>query len=492
MERACFDNKARRPDGTAHEASRLVGRWIRRKLLLPSLKLSIAGIAACLLGTCSAPPDLLTQVKKLGELRVVTRNSPNAFFSGPNDEPEGPEYELVKRFAADLGVQLRIAPRRKFADIYNLVIEGHADIAAAALTVPSKPMDGLEFGPVYQRIREHLIYRRGGFKPRSLAEVGSYHLEVATGSSHARNLREQRSVVPTLAWVENGNTETLELLERVANGEIDFTIADSNEFAQARDANPDLAVAFDFAGEQQLAWALSSRDDSLMNQVRQYFARVAVRGDLGEIMKRYYGRGEKLRFVGARGVMRHIQGRLPMLRDWFEAAATAVGEDWRLLAAIGYQESKWDPAAASNNGAVGIMQLTEQSALHVKVTNRADPRASIFGGARYFKQVRAQIPDHVPEPDRTWFALAAYNVGYGHLEDARILTQRAGRDPDSWQDVRDYLPLLSQERWYSQAQNGYARGWEPVRYVDNVRAYRDLLEWLIPSPTAPAPHFAGN
>lgn len=469
-----------------------MGRWIRRKLLLPSLKLSIATVAAGLLATCATPPDLLTQVKKLGVLRVVTRNSPNAFFSGANDEPEGPEYELVRRFAEDLGVRLILTPRRKFPDIYAMVFNGQADIAAAALTVPQHPMEDMSYGPVYQRIREHLIYRRGGFKPRSLAEVGNRHLEVAAGSSHARNLHEQRSLLPTLAWVENGNTETLELLEKVANGEIDFTIADSNEFAQARDANPELAVAFDFAGEQQLAWGLSSRDDSLMNEVRRYFARVAIRGDLSEIMKRYYGRGERLQFVGARGVMRHIQGRLPMLREWFEAAGTSVGEDWRLLAAIGYQESKWDPSAASNNGAVGVMQLTEQTAMRVKVANRADPRTNIFGGARYLKQVRDLIPDHVPEPDRTWFALASYNVGYGHLEDARILTQRMGRDPDSWQDVRDFLPMLAQERWYSQAEHGYARGWEPVRYVDNVRGYRDLLEWLMPSAVAPSPHFAGN
>ena len=469
-----------------------MGRWIRRKLLLPGVKMTLAIVAVALLGTCSAPPDLLTQIKKLGVLRVVTRNSPNAFFSGANDEPEGPEYELVRHFADEIGVKLLITPRRKFADIYSAVILGKADVAAAALTVPQTPMDDLNYGPVYQRIREHLIYRRGAFKPRSLAEIGNSHLEVAAGSSHARNLREQRKYLPTLAWVENGNTETLELLDRLANGDIDYTIADSNEFAQARDAHPELAVAFDFAGEQQLAWALSSRDDSLLNAVRQYFAQVVIRGDLSEIMKRYYGRGEKLQFVGARGVMRHIQGRLPMLQSWFEAAALSVGEDWRLLAAIGYQESKWDPGAASNNGAMGVMQLTERTAIEAGVLNRSDARASIFGGARYFKHMRDQIPDHVPEPDRTWFALAAYNVGYGHLEDARVLTQKAGRDPDAWQDVRDFLPLLTQERWYTQAQNGYARGWEPVRYVDDVRGYRDLLEWLMPSATAPPPHFAGN
>jgi membrane-bound lytic murein transglycosylase MltF len=123
------------------------------------------------------------------------------------------------------------------------------------------------------------------------------------------------------------------------------------------------------------------------------------------------------------------------------------------------------------------MQLTSNTATAAKVTDPADPRQSIFGGARYFGQVHAKIPAHVPEPDRTWFALAAYNIGYGHLEDARVLAQKAGRDPDSWQDVREFLPLLEQEAWYSRTENGYARGWEPVRYVDNVRGYRDMLEW---------------
>jgi membrane-bound lytic murein transglycosylase MltF len=185
--------------------------------------------------------------------------------------------------------------------------------------------------------------------------------------------------------------------------------------------------------------------------------------------------------------MRHLQSRLPLYKKWFEEAADESSQDWRLLAAIGYQESKWNPHAASGAGALGLMQLTMQSATAVKVANPADPRQSIFGGARYFHRLYEKIPAHVPEPDRTWFALAAYNVGYGHLEDARVLAQRAGRDPDSWDDVREFLPLLAQEQWYTQTENGYARGWESVRYVDSVRSYVDLLEWV--STGAPA---AGN
>jgi membrane-bound lytic murein transglycosylase F len=175
--------------------------------------------------------------------------------------------------------------------------------------------------------------------------------------------------------------------------------------------------------------------------------------------------------------MRNVQSRLPLYKKWFEEAAEQSSQDWRLLAAIGYQESKWNPLAASTSGAFGLMQLTLQSASALKISNPTDPHQNILGGARYFRQLYEKIPAHVSEPDRTWFALAAYNIGYGHVEDARVLAQKGGRDPDSWDDVREFLPLLAQEEWYTRTQNGYARGWEPVRYVENVRNYVDLLEW---------------
>jgi len=180
--------------------------------------------------------------------------------------------------------------------------------------------------------------------------------------------------------------------------------------------------------------------------------------------------------VSDRGFVRHLHNRLPRYRQWFEEAATESSQDWQLLAAMGYQESKWNPKATSPQGAVGLMQLTQKSAGESRVTNLTDAHESILGGARYFQRMYQTIPTHVPEPDRTWFALAAYNIGYGHVEDARILTQKAGRDPDSWTDVSEYLPLLSQEHWYAQTANGYARGSEPVHYVEGVRSYRDLLD----------------
>jgi membrane-bound lytic murein transglycosylase F len=350
-------------------------------------------------------------------------------------------------------------------------------LAAAALKVPAKPIAGVEFGPIYQRVKEHLVYRRGALRPASLAQIGSGDLEIAAGSSHAKTLRAARDALPSLAWVENTSTDSQTLLDGVADGSVDYTIADSTEFAIAHDAHPDLRIAFDFPGSQSLAWAASARDSDFLLEVDSYFSRLNSDGELAGIVKRYYGRSEDMEFASAPVFMRHLQSRLPLYKKWFEEAAVESSQDWRLLAAIGYQESKWNPRASSAAGAKGLMQLTVDTATEAKVADPADPRQSIFGGARYFGLVYAKIPSHVPEPDRTWFALAAYNIGYGHLEDARVLAQRAGRDPDSWEDVRRFLPLLEQEAWYTQTENGYARGWEPVRYVDNVRDYRDMLEW---------------
>ncbi len=440
-------------------------------------KLSIAVSALVLLSSYAPVPGLIHQIKSLGELRVVTRTGPLAFYLESDGTSVGPEFELARRFADELGVKLKITPMRTYAEIYEAITTGQAHLAAAGLKVPTQSVPGVEFGPAYQHVHEHLIYRRGAVRPGSLAEIGNSDLEILAGSAHAKTLEAARNAYPDLVWVENSSTNSQALLDGVADGSIDYTIADSTEFALAHDVHPDLRIAFDFQGERPLAWAASDRDPNFARDMSEYFARLKIDGELATIVNRYYGRTEDAEFAGGPGFMQHLQSRLPLYKQWFVEAAEQSSQDWRLLAAMGYQESKWNPSAASSAGARGLMQLTAETANETRVTNLSDARQSIFGGARYFRLVYEKIPAHVPEPDRTWFALAAYNIGYGHVEDARVLAQKAGRDPDSWQDVRDFLPLLEQERWYTKTENGYARGWEPVRYVDNVRGYRDLLEW---------------
>ena len=442
-------------------------------------KVGIAASAALLLDTCTPLPSVIDQIKTLGELRVVTRDSPLAFYRDADDLPAGPEYDLARRFADQLGVKLRITPLSSYAEIYEALTSGRAHLAAAALKVPAKPIAGMEFGPIYQRVKEHLVYRRGGVRPGSLADIGNSDLEIAAGSAHSKNLRAARDALPNLAWVENASTDSQVLLDGVADGSIDYTIADSTEFALAHDAHPDLRIAFDFPGSQSLAWAASSRDPGFLVDMNVFFSRLEFRRRAGRHRQTLlwpFGRFAirrcpRLPAATCRAACRSIRsGSRRRPRKAARTGACSLPSATRNRSGI--------PSAASASGAKGLMQLTVDSA-HARRMSPIPPmrgRASSAAPVTSGRSTR-RFPAHVPEPDRTWFALAAYNIGYGHLEDARVLAQKAGRDPDSWQDVREFLPLLEQEFWYTQTENGYARGSEPVRYVDNVRDYRDMLEW---------------
>ncbi len=454
---------------------------------LSTLKALIAVSSYLLLATCQRVPSTLEQVLALKELRVVTRNSPTAYYLGA-EGPEGPEYEMASAFAAELGVALYVYTVPTFAELRRQIASGRAHVAAAGLSTSNAWGRAVMFGPAYQQVRQHLIYTQGGHKPRSLDEINGQDLQVAAGSAQAEALQRMRVGKPErmgdLVWTER-RSDALELLAELAEGQIDYTLADSTEFALGRNAHPNIRVAFDLVPGESLAWAFNARDRSLLGSAGKFFERIATDGTRAAIMARYYGQSERFQRVGARNFIRHVGTRLPRYRNWFEEAAAIIGEDWRLLAALGYQESHWDPRAVSYTGVRGLMMLTERTARQMEVEDRDDPYQSIMGGARYYANVRDKIPERIPEPDRTWLALAAYNVGYGHLEDARVLTQAAGRDPDSWQDIREHLPLLAQEQWYSKTRRGYARGWEPVRFVDNIRNYLDILEWLATDSTPP-------
>ena len=296
-----------------------------------------------------------------------------------------------------------------------------------------------------------------------------------------------RTVYPNLSWVENPTTETEELLYRLSRREFDYTVADSNEFAIGRAFHPEIRVAFDLSGGKALAWAVDTRDASLLKRVTAFFSSAQGRRSLSHRSSRRTTATRIASTTSSRGSSSITSKRACRnTGTGFARRRPKIGVDWRLLAAIGYQESHWDPTATSPTGVRGLMMLTEQTARALDVTDRLDPRASIFGGARYFVWIRNQIPQRILEPDRTWFTLAAYNVGMGHLEDARILTQMHGKNPDSWNDVREHLPLLTQSKWYTRVKRGYARGWEPVRFVENIRSYMDILDWVATESGPPA------
>ena len=430
-----------------------------------------------LAGSGCEQKSVLSRIQAQGELLVATRNSPTSYYEGP-DGPAGLEYDLVQRFAQAIGVKAHFVFPQPFDDILNAVRDGRVHMAAGGLTVTEARQRSLRFSVPYQEITQELVYRRGSPRPRSLDDLHG-NLEVLVGSSHEERLAKLKaSDYPDLQWHASRDYETEELLYLVEEQAIDYTVADSNELALNRRYYPHITAAFAITAPEPLAWAFAKGpDDSLAQAADRFLGRIKQDGTLAKLINRHYGRLGRLNFVDRRTFWRHVDRRLPAYQPTFEAVAREYGQDWRLLAAIGYQESHWNPKAISPTGVRGIMMLTQATAQRVGIDNRLDPTQSIRGGADYLHILEQTIPERIAEPDRTWLTLAGYNIGFGHLEDARILTERQGGNPDKWVDVKQRLPLLSRKQFYSQLKHGYARGREPVIYVDNIRSYYDLLVW---------------
>jgi len=449
------------------------------------LRLSMIALLAALIGTCSSPPSMLDQIIELGELRVVTRDTPTSYFVGP-EGPAGPEYDLVRGFAEELGVSLLIETVDSVSEILPYLAEGRAHMAAAGLSSTDSRREVLDFGHPYNSVDMHLIYKLGTGKPRSIPEVIGRSVEVVAGSSHSEMIRSLGQVYPELEWSENDSDEVADLLTKVALGEVEFTIADSTEFNIQRHFYPDLRVALDLKIDDPIAWAFNKTgDQSLLKRADEYLINSDRSGYLAQVNDRYFGHTEKFDYVGTRAFIRHFESRLPRYRQMFEEAGAAWDVDWRLLAALGYQESHWRSHAVSPTGVRGIMMLTEATADYLDIEDRMDPATSIAGGGRFYARQTERIPDSVTEPDRTWMALAAYNVGFNHLKDARQIVEWQGGDPDKWVDLSKALPLLAQHKWYTRVPYGYARGWEPVLYVNNVRAYYNIIRWLTENEETP-------
>lgn len=452
--------------------------------------ISLLLILISLLIACDEAQPHLEEIRERGELRVLTRYGPTTYYVKGN-ELAGFEYELAQRFAEYLNVKLKIIVPDNLGDMFNLIERGKADMAAAGLSITSKRKDRFHFGPVYQEVTQQLVYRNGNRIPQNITELYNGQLEVMANSSHAEQLNSYKEDIPELTWTENKELDSSGLLELVELEMIDYTIADSNDLVANQTLFPELRVAFDLSEPESLAWAMSlSEDGSLSAAMISFFEQIEESGDLDRLIEKYYGHIRRFDYVDTRAYYRRIQTRLPEYEPLFKKAAEKYGFDWRLLAAISYQESHWDPQAISSTGVRGLMMLTQATAQEMNIDNREDPAQSIDAGAGYLASMAARLPERINEPDKTWIALAAYNVGLGHLEDARVLTESDNKNPDIWPDIKEYLPLLAKKKWYSKTRYGYARGGEPVRYIENIRRYYDILlqdnlgsEQVLPSNT---------
>lgn len=441
---------------------------------LPLLGKMILLLSALILQAgCSRVPDSPWQT---GELVVLTRFSPSTYYFDADGAPTGYEYDLVRRFADAQGWTVRFELASSLEEMFSRLQRGEAHMAAAGLAATDKRLVRMRFGPAYANTREWVVCGPSANAPKRVADLVGLRLEVVAGSSHLDRLRDLRMEHPELAWKEVQLPGEEELLERVSTGLADCTVADEMEYRIARNYLPGLQTVFDLGKERRIAWAFPKRGESrLLQAVGRFFQEMTESGELEIVKERYFGHISRLDEADVLGILEKRTTRLPALRSHFFEGQTLSGLDWRLLAAVAYQESQWDPKAVSPTGVRGIMMLTADTADRLGVKDRLDPRESILGGARYLRMLIDMIPDSVPEPDRTWMALAAYNIGPGHFAGALRLTRRLERNPDAWIDVKDVLPKLSQARYAGTLRYGYARGGEARAFAENVRIYYDIL-----------------
>jgi membrane-bound lytic murein transglycosylase F len=427
----------------------------------------------------STRPSKLEQIKHDRILHVLTRNSNTTYYPIAKGYA-GLEYDLVMLFAKQLGVKVQFHLAKNTAETLDKIAQSEYDLAAAGLMISNSRKSKIRYSVSYHEVVKQVLYRSGSPEPKTAMDLNAGILEVAKDSSNIESLATlKKTVAPQLTWSVNPDLESNELIDLLDKGLIDYTVADSTQVFLIQRFYPKLQIAFDISSPRQIAWGLpKSTDNSLYDAVNSFFHKIKQDKTLDQLLERYYGHVDALNSVDECKFYQHQQSRLPLYKSYFISAANQQGLDWRLLAAIGYQESHWEHSAISPTGVRGIMMLTIDTALQVGIKDRTDPVQSIKGGALYFQQQLEKIPARITEPDRTWFALAAYNIGYGHLEDARILTQQQGRNPDKWLDVKQSLPLLENDAWFTQTKYGYARGEEPVIYVENIRSYYDLLVWL--------------
>lgn len=427
--------------------------------------------------TGSYRPSLLERIINDGALTVASRNGPTTYYQN-KDGYDGFDYTLVKGFAKSLGVKLEIVEIGDLGHIFQAIARRKVHMGAAGLTVTPKRSQLVDFSYPYLQVTQQVIYRTNSKKPENITNLIGQDILIIGDSSHAERMRQLKRKHPDLVWREEHDAEMLDLMEMVHNEKVPFAVVDSNALEMNHSVYPRAIAAFDITQPEPLAWALpKTPDKSLMNAANAYLQKIETSGRLAEITESFYGHVGHIDYSGALVFTKRLRTRLPKWRELIERAAEKYDLDWQLLAALSYQESHWNPKAKSPTGVRGFMMLTLNTAKELGVKSRLNAEQSIDGGARYFRKMYDRLSDDITEPDRTWLALASYNIGFSHLQDARKITQDQGGNPNLWSDIRERLPLLTKRQFYKKTRYGYARGHEAVSYVNNIRNFYNVIAW---------------
>lgn len=444
------------------------GKHIQRLFVATILLATVAGCNQTLVR------DDLEAIQARGELVVITRNNSACYYEAVYGSA-GFEYELAKAFANHLGVKLRPLIIEDEADMVEALRRGDADMIAAGFPFGAPAARLVALGPGYLEVKQQVVGRRGGPSVKSIEDLTETPLWVTGSSAGLELLKTVKKKDPRLSYQTLSDYSSEEMLQMVWNRTVPLTVVESNILAMNRRFYPELVVHFSLGGPRQLRWAINPQSRQLQRAVTQWFSTPATQATIKGLVGHYYSHLEDFDYVDLARYRRRISDRLPKYQSHFEAAAQQYNVDWQLVAAQAYQESHWNPKAKSFTGVRGIMMLTQETARTLGLKNRLSVKDAIFAGTRYLARLHRLVGDEVPEPDRTLMALASYNLGYGHLKDARTLAAEMGKSPDSWSDVREVLPLLQNKKYYKKLPHGYARGNEAVQYVDRIRTYHKVL-----------------
>jgi len=393
------------------------------------------------------------------------------------------ERDLAEAFAEELGVGVRyeiVDP----AGLNEAIASGRYHLAAAWLS----PFPGIPATPPLFMTRDVLAQHEASLPLTQAEQLRDKAVHVMAGSRQAATLRQLAASVPDITVVEVGQGTILDLLERLGERQVEYVVMDGQLEYLANQYVPSLRTSLRLSEEQPIVWLLGPRPNSeLAARASAFVERIQADGTLVRLVERYFGHVRRLRQTDITKFLGEIETTLPKLLGYFLAAEAASGLDWRLIAAVAYQESHWDPNATSYTNVRGIMMLTEETADRLRVGNRLDAGESILAGARYINILRDMLPDEVKEPDRTWLALAAYNIGPGHMNGARTIARQLDADPNAWYDMKRILPLLAKPQYYARLKAGRARGGEAVILVENIRSYYDILSRNKTVPMAAKP-----
>ncbi|MDA8621395.1 membrane-bound lytic murein transglycosylase MltF [Psychrosphaera sp.] len=417
----------------------------------------------------------LQDIKNDNVLKVGILFDPTSYYIDASGAA-GFEYELVQQFGDYLDVEIEFIPSYNSAELLPKLKSGQVDIVVGGVANAIESSNEFRLSPPYYFIDQKLVFKQGRQRPKSFEEMNA-PITVGLGTGHVKTLNSIVDEFPNLKINVINNTDPTELLEALMAEEFEFTIADSHRLALMRRYYPDISIAFTVKKDVPLNWLLpQNEDDSLFATLIEFFGELHKNGELIALEDKYFGHVEKFNYVDTRLFIKAIEDVLPKYKPWFEEYSGDL--DWRLIAAQSYQESHWNPRAKSPTGVRGIMMLTQPTAKQMGVKSRLHAESNIRGGAQYLNLLMQRIPKRISESDRPWFALAAYNIGWGHVQDGRRITEEFGGDPDKWVDVKQHLPKLRQKKYYKTTRYGFARGDEAVTYVSNIRRYYDTLNWI--------------